>query len=128
MKPSPVLGTTHADFLPGPVPCTAVIKPEKIQIKYEEETGLQIISAFQKLDYREIPMVLVACHGPFTWGKSAKEAVYHSVMLEELARMALMTLFLNPETPPLQKALIRKHFGRKHGLLATYGQKKKPIG
>ncbi len=125
MKPIPILGTTHADFLPGSVPCTGVMPPEKIRQNYEEETGVAIVSTFQKLDYREIPMVLVACHGPFSWGASAAEAVYHSVMLEELARMALMTLALNPDTPSLPKALIRKHFERKHGTGATYGQRKK---
>lgn len=121
-QPVPIFGTTHADHLPVDIPCTAVLDNEQIKGDYEEETGNQILTAFQGLSYKEIEMVLVACHGPFTWGKTAEKAVYNSVVLEELAKMALLTLVINPGSPRLIQTLIDKHYLRKHGKNASYGQ------
>lgn len=121
-KPIPVLGTTHADHLAADIPCTQVISEDRIKGDYETETGKQIIQTFEKLSYSEIEMVLVACHGPFTWGKTAEKAVYNSVILEELAKMAMITLNINPDTPALKRYLINKHYLRKHGKNAYYGQ------
>ncbi len=121
-KPIPVLGTTHADLVQGDIPCTAVITDKQIQDDYEIETGRLIVNTFTHLSPLEVPMVLVACHGPFTWGTSAEKAVYHSVMLEELARLAFFTLQINPQTARLKTSLIEKHFQRKHGPDAYYGQ------
>jgi L-ribulose-5-phosphate 4-epimerase len=122
IKPIPIMGTTHADLLSTDVPCTEVMSDEMIKRDYEEETGRQIVNAFGSRSYHEIPMVLVACHGPFTWGETPEKAVYHSVMLEELAEMAMATLQINPATPRLKKTLIDKHYSRKHGPNAYYGQ------
>jgi len=121
-KSIPILGTTHADYLPSPVPCTKMMKDSAIEGNYEIETGMQIINAFKELDYRDIHMVLVAGHGPFTWGKDSGKAAYYAVMLEELAKMAFLTLALHPQTPELKRSLIRKHYDRKHGTDAYYGQ------
>jgi len=122
MKPIPILGTTHADFLAREVPCTEVMSDALIQGDYETATGLQIVWAFLELSPDEIPMVLVACHGPFTWGTSAREAVQHSVVLEELARMAHLTLQIDPGTPSLKPTLIQEHYRPRHGDDAYYGQ------
>jgi len=124
-KSIPVLGTTHADHLTHEVPCTNVMSNEMIKGDYEEETGNQIIETFkkQKLSYKEIEMVLVACHGPFTWGSSPEKAVYNSVVLEELAKMALYTFQINPDIKQIKKELIDKHYFRKHGKNSYYGQK-----
>jgi L-ribulose-5-phosphate 4-epimerase len=122
MKPVPILGTTHADHLPVEVPCTMIMSEERIKGDYEEETGNLIVETFRNLSYREVPMVLVAGHGPFTWGETAEAAVFHSVILEELAKMALFTLQINPDSDRLNQALIDRHFLRKHGTGATYGQ------
>jgi L-ribulose-5-phosphate 4-epimerase len=122
MKPIPVLGTTHADLLAADIPCTDVMTDEMIKGDYEEETGRQIVKAFGGLSYKDIPMVLVACHGPFTWGETPEKALYHSVMLEEVATMASLTLAINPAAPRLKETLIRKHHSRKHGPDAYYGQ------
>ncbi len=118
----PILGTTHADLCPGDIPCTKVMADEAIRGDYEEETGSQIVRAFRARSYMETPMVLVACHGPFAWGRSADEALLHAVMLEEIARIAIFTLCVNPRVPRLKKSLIRRHFQRKHGPDAYYGQ------
>jgi L-ribulose-5-phosphate 4-epimerase len=120
----PIYGTTHADHLTDDVPCTAVMSDEMIQGDYEYATGMQIIETFENLNYREIEMVLVACHGPFTWGNTAQKAVYNAVVLEELARMALFTEQINPDITPLKQALKEKHYYRKHGKNAYYGQTK----
>jgi L-ribulose-5-phosphate 4-epimerase len=125
MKSIPVLGTTHADHLTVDVPCTRVMPKEAISGDYEVETGNQIVEAFRGLSYEEVEMVLVACHGPFTWGKTPEKAVYNSVILEELAKMAALTLGINPRTPKLKKSLLDKHYQRKHGKDAYYGQKDK---
>jgi L-ribulose-5-phosphate 4-epimerase len=125
MKPIPILGTTHADFLAADIPCTEVMNDEMIEGDYEEETGKQIVSAFASRSYKEMPMVLVGCHGPFAWGESPEQALYHSQMLEELAKMATLTLQIEPNTPRLKKKLVDKHFQRKHGPDAYYGQKER---
>jgi L-ribulose-5-phosphate 4-epimerase len=122
MRPIPILGTTHADLLAEDVPCTKVMSDKMIEGDYEEETGNQIVAAFAKRSYKEVPMVLVACHGPFTWGESPEKAIYHSQMLEELAKMASLTLQINPSSPRLKKSLVKKHFTRKHGPDSYYGQ------
>jgi L-ribulose-5-phosphate 4-epimerase len=121
-RPIPILGTTHADHLHIDIPCTEFMTQEMIQGDYEVETGNQIIKTFSDLSYQEVEMVLVAGHGPFTWGKTPEQAVYNSVMLEELAKMALLTLQINPNMSPLDEALIQKHYQRKHGAHAYYGQ------
>ena len=91
---------------------------------YEEETGNRIIERYKDLSYKDVPMVLVAAHGPFTWGENPEKAVYNSVILEELAKMALYTVAVNPDAAGIKKPLIDKHFLRKHGKDAYYGQKK----
>jgi L-ribulose-5-phosphate 4-epimerase len=118
----PILGTTHADHLHINIPCTEFISREMIEGDYEVETGNQIIKAFNEISYQEVEMVLVAGHGPFTWGSSPDKAVYNSVVLEELAKMALFTLQINPNILNLDEALIQKHYQRKHGSNAYYGQ------
>jgi L-ribulose-5-phosphate 4-epimerase len=123
-KGIPVLGTTHADHLHMKVPCTEFMTREMIQGDYELETGNQIINRFKDLSYKEVEMVLVAGHGPFTWGKTPEKAVYNSVVLEELAKMALFTYQINPAIKELDDVLIQKHYQRKHGPNAYYGQKK----
>jgi L-ribulose-5-phosphate 4-epimerase len=122
--PIPNLGTTHADHLVAAVPCTDEMTDEMIKGNYELETGHQILNAFRdgQLSYEEVEMVLVACHGPFTWGKNAAKAVYNSAVLEELARMAQLTLSINPNASTIRQALIDKHYFRKHGTNAYYGQ------
>lgn len=120
--PIPIYGTTHADHLAEDIPCTAIMTAEAVRGDYEAETGTQIIDCFRTRNPREIPMVLVAGHGPFTWGKTADKAVYHAVVLEELAKMAFITRTLAPHAPRLPEHLVRKHFERKHGKGAYYGQ------
>lgn len=122
IKPIPNFGTTHADHLVASVPCTEVMTDEMIKGDYELETGNQILKVFENLSYEEVEMVLVACHGPFTWGKSPEKAVYNSVILEELAKIAWLTLQINPNTQPIKQSLIDKHYQRKHGKDAYYGQ------
>ena len=117
----PALGTTHADYFRGAVPCTGPLSPERIAGDYEAETGRLIAETFRGRRPLETPAVLVRNHGPFAWGKDAAEAVYHARVLEEVARMARMTLALNPEAS-LPKELEDKHFLRKHGPGAYYGQ------
>jgi L-ribulose-5-phosphate 4-epimerase len=121
-KSIPVFGTTHADHLTTDVPCTNALSDDRIQGDYEEETGHLIVSTFYKLPYTEIEMVLVANHGPFTWGKTPEKAVYNSVVLEEIAKMAYLTLQINPSTQKIKDTLIAKHYQRKHGTNAYYGQ------
>ena len=120
----PIFGTTHADHLTVDVPCAPVMSDEMIQGDYEHQTGFQIINAFRDkgLSYQEVEMVLVANHAPFTWGKTAEKAVYNSAVLEEVARMALLTRQVQPNAPRLKESLVRKHYERKHGEDAYYGQ------
>ena len=122
IKPIPIFGTTHADHLTMDIPCTEVMRDLMIKGDYEMETGNLILQTFQDISYKEVEMVLVACHGPFTWGESAQKAVYNSIMLEELAKMAFLTRQIDPKASRLKKSLINKHFLRKHGKNAYYGQ------
>jgi len=122
--PLPCLGTTHADYFHGPVPCTAVITDAQIELDYEEQTAVQIVDAFTGVDYREMPAVLVASHGPFTWGRSPAEAVYHAFILEYVAQMNAISVSVNPRVRGVRQRLLDKHFLRKHGKDAYYGQKK----
>jgi L-ribulose-5-phosphate 4-epimerase len=123
-KAVPVFGTTHADFCSKEIPCTEYISPEAVKNNYELETGNLIVETFRKsnLDPAQITMVLTAGHGPFTWGNSAAQSVYHSVILEEICKMALFTVTLDSEAKPLPEHIIRKHWERKHGTDAYYGQ------
>jgi len=120
--PIPLFGTTHADHLAEDVPCTKVMTAEAVGGDYEAETGAQIIDCFGARDPHQTPMVLVAGHGPFAWGKTPEKAVYHAVVLEELAKIASITRSLAPGADRLPDYLIRKHFERKHGKGAYYGQ------
>jgi len=123
-RPLPCFGTTHADYFHGTVPCTAVITDAQIGRDYEEETAVQILDAFRRVDYRGTPAVLVASHGPFTWGASADEAVYHAFILEYVAEMAAIAVGLNPRLTGVKQTLLDKHYLRKHGKDAYYGQGK----
>lgn len=119
----PCLGTTHADYFHGPVPVTEHLTAAEIHNDYEGATGRAIVEAFAELDPVAVPGVLVAGHAPFTWGTDAAQAAYHAVVLEELARIAMETLAINPHVNPLPKAQLDKHYSRKHGKNATYGQR-----
>ncbi|NLD92214.1 MAG: L-ribulose-5-phosphate 4-epimerase AraD [Fibrobacter sp.] len=118
----PVYGTTHADHLADDIPCTPVIDKISVQGNYEEETGKLIVKAFENLSYKKIQMVLVARHGPFTWGETPEKAVYNSVVLEELAKMAQLTENIHNNVTRLEDWIITKHYERKHGKNAYYGQ------
>ena len=120
----PCLGTTHADQSAGPVPCTAMITAAEVERDYELSTGELIARTFAErgLDPAHDPMILVAGHGPFTWGPSAMAAVRNAAALEELARMAILTLAIAPNSPELPEHVLRKHWERKHGKNAYYGQ------
>ncbi len=119
----PCYGTTHADNFYGEVPCTRPMTPEEIADDYEANTGSVIIERFQGIDPTTIPAVLVFQHGPFTWGKNAAKSVESSAVLEQVAQMAYATELTNPKVKPIQKELLDKHFLRKHGANAYYGQK-----
>jgi L-ribulose-5-phosphate 4-epimerase len=120
----PIFGTTHADHLTADIPCAPPMRDELIQGDYEHNTGIQILECFRdkNLSYKEVEMVLLGNHGPFSWGSDAAKAVYNSKVLEEVAKMACLTLQINPAAPRLKEALIRKHYERKHGDDAYYGQ------
>lgn len=120
----PALGTTHGDYFYGEIPCTRKMTPEEIAGKYELETGNVIIETFDGKNPDDIPSVLVHSHGPFCWGTDPMNAVHNAVVLEELAFMAWHNLMMNPEIPPMQQELLDKHYLRKHGANAYYGQKK----
>lgn len=122
----PPLGTTHADYFYGAIPCTRPLTKEEIEGEYELNTGLVIIETFKKLEANPefIPGVVVHSHGPFAWGKSPEEAVHNAVVMEEVAMMALNTKLLNPSIPDVDGYLLDKHFLRKHGANAYYGQSK----
>jgi L-ribulose-5-phosphate 4-epimerase len=120
--PIPLYGTTHADHLAEDVPCTALLGAERLEREYEAETGHQIVECFAAREPLRTPMVLVAGHGAFAWGATAAEAVYHAAVLEELAHMAFVTRTLAPGASPLPAHIVRKHFERKHGKDAYYGQ------
>ncbi len=119
----PCYGTTHADYFYGEIPCTRPLEPEEIEGDYEENTGRVIVEAFDAIEPLLVPAVLVFQHGPFTWGKSAMKAVESSAVLEQVARMAHEAEVCNPHVKPIQKELLDKHFLRKHGKNAYYGQK-----
>jgi L-ribulose-5-phosphate 4-epimerase len=120
----PVFGTTHADYSTGEIPCTALMDEAAVKNDYERETGTLIADTFTKrgISPHDVPMVLVAGHGPFTWGKTAAESVYHAVVLEEICKIAHYTATLNPAAAPLPAHIIAKHWERKHGSAAYYGQ------
>ncbi len=120
----PIFGTTHADHLTVDIPCAPPMSDALIQGNYEHNTGQQILDCFAEkgLSPETVEMVLIGNHGPFAWGKDAAKAVYNSKVLEEIAKMAYLTLQINPAAPRLKEALIKKHFERKHGKDAYYGQ------
>lgn len=119
----PSLGTTHADYFHNSIPCTGDMTDDQINGQYELETGNVIVERMAGLDPVATPGALVKNHGPFAWGKDADQAVYHATVMEEIARMAYLTLAINPSST-IREALIEKHYSRKHGPKATYGQKK----
>ncbi|HZK34428.1 MAG TPA: L-ribulose-5-phosphate 4-epimerase [Bacillota bacterium] len=121
--PIPALGTTHADYFYGDIPCTRKMTGDEIKGDYELLTGSVILQAFKDINPVHMPGVLVNNHGPFSWGKDAAQAVHNAVVLEELAKMAYHTVILNPDIGPIEKSLLDKHFLRKHGEGAYYGQK-----
>jgi L-ribulose-5-phosphate 4-epimerase len=124
LKPIPIYGTTHADHTTAAIPCAPPMSDDKIAGNYEYETGFQIMDHLKAcgLSYMEVEMILVGNHAPFTWGKDAAKAVYNSAVVEEIAKMALLTQQLNPQVQPMKDALINKHFDRKHGVDSYYGQ------
>ncbi len=124
LRPIPIFGTTHADHTTVDIPCTPPMSAERINGDYETETGMQIVDYFREhaLDAAEVEMVLVGCHGPFTWGASVQKAVANAIALEEIARMATLTLQIDPEAKQLPRVLRNKHYERKHGGNAYYGQ------
>ena len=121
----PAYGTTHADYFYGPVPCARHLTPEEVEEDYERNTGKSIIETFagRGLNPVHVPAVICHSHGPFTWGKNPAQAVYHAVVLEEVAKMALYTAQIFPDCPPAPQHVQDKHFMRKHGPNAYYGQK-----
>ncbi|MBA4544228.1 L-ribulose-5-phosphate 4-epimerase [Thermoactinomyces daqus] len=123
-RPIPVLGTTHADYFYGEIPCTREMTSDEIQGAYEHETGKVIIETFQEkeIDPANIPGVLVYQHAPFCWGKDAADAVHNAVVLEEIAKISFHTCQLNPAVTPVSQFLLDKHYLRKHGVHAYYGQ------
>ncbi|WP_046176095.1 L-ribulose-5-phosphate 4-epimerase [Domibacillus indicus] len=122
-RPIPALGTTHADYYYGEVPCTRPLTQDEIERGYEAETGNVIVETFAHTDPQAMPGVLVYGHAPFNWGKDPKEAVHNAVVLEEVAKMGLHTFQLNPAIQPIDQFLLDKHYLRKHGANAYYGQK-----
>ncbi len=116
------LGTTHADYFYGEIPCTRKITAEEIQAEYEKETGTVIIETFKDKNPDAVPGVVVYSHGPFAWGKDAMDAVHNAVVMEEVAFMNIQTMILNPNIQPMQQELLDKHYLRKHGENAYYGQ------
>jgi L-ribulose-5-phosphate 4-epimerase len=120
----PAWGTTHADYYYGNIPCTRLMTPEEIQHSYEWETGQVIVKTFQErhIDAEQMPAVLVHSHGPFAWGKDPIDAVHNAVVLEEVAYMGIFSQQLSPQLPDMQQTLLDKHYLRKHGENAYYGQ------
>ncbi len=121
-KPIPALGTTHADHFYGEIPCTRILSKNEIENAYEKETGKVIVETFAKINPEHMPAVLVGNHGPFTWGTTPDKAVYNAVVLEEVAKMAYITYGLG-NSKPINQYILDKHFNRKHGKNAYYGQK-----
>ena len=122
----PAYGTTHADYFYGPVPCCRSLTEQEVEEDYERNTGLVIVETFRQreLDPFHVPGAICRNHGPFTWGKDAAQAVYHAVVLEEVAKMAVYTTQIAPDAQPAPQYVLDKHFLRKHGPNAYYGQKK----
>ena len=120
----PAYGTTHADYFYGDIPCTRRLTKKEIENEYEKNTGKVIIETFSNIDVESIPAVLCGGHGPFAWGKDSEEAVYHAKVLEEVAKMAYYTEMISGEKKPISQFLLDKHYLRKHGKNAYYGQKK----
>ena len=122
----PCYGTTHADYFYGSVPCARHLTQAELDEDYECNTGITIVETFKErgIDPKAVPAVLCYSHGPFTWGKDADQAVYHSVVLEECAKMGIFTRVLNPHAAPAPQRMLDKHYLRKHGPNAYYGQKK----
>ena len=120
----PALGTTHADYFYGEVPCTRILTEKQTAGQYEAETGLAIVERFREggIDPKNMPVVLVANHGPFSWGKNAHDAVHNAAVLELVARLAMLSLQIDTNLPPMPQHLLDKHFFRKHGPGAYYGQ------
>ena len=120
----PALGTTQGDYFYGDIPCTRYMTPEEIAGEYEKETGNVVVKEFLQrgIDPDDVPGVLVRSHGPFTWGTDAFNAVHNAVVLEEVAKMAFLSKMINPEVPRMQQELLNKHYLRKHGPGAYYGQ------
>lgn len=116
-------GTTHADYFYGEIPCTRLMTPDEINSDYEKNTGVVIVETFANINPMDIPAVLVKNHGPFTWGTDAMNAVHNAVVLEEVACMARNTLSINPDATAVSQELLDKHYLRKHGANAYYGQK-----
>ena len=123
-KPIPCFGTTHADYFYGPIPVTAVMRSSEIASEYEKNTGHAIVRAFKKVDYAAIPAVLVANHAPFAWGRDPAAAAHNAVIVEAVAKMAFFTTVIHRAAPPVGQALHDKHYLRKHGSKAYYGQPK----
>ena len=121
----PCLGTTHADAFHGSIPITRILTEEEVQSAYEENTGKIIIERFRKLDPISMPGVLVAGHGPFCWGQDAQDSTRNSLMLERIAELALRTFQINPASKGCPDYVLKKHYERKHGRNAYYGQKKR---
>ena len=118
----PCYGTTHADYMYGEIPCVRCLTKEEIDTAYEKNTGLLIVDYFKDKDYEAVPAVLCKNHGPFTWGKDGHEAVHNAVVLEEVAKMAARCEMINPQVKPAPQELQDKHYNRKHGKNAYYGQ------
>ncbi len=118
----PILGTTHADYFYGDIPCSRAMTQEEIETAYEKETGTVIIEAFADRDPMHVPGIIVKNHAPFTWGKDAHDAVHNSVVVEQVAKMNYVALQVNPKAD-MNQHLVEKHFNRKHGANAYYGQK-----
>ena len=119
----PCYGTTHADYMYGEIPCVRCLTKEEIDMAYEKNTGLLIVDYFKDKDYEAVPAVLCKNHGPFTWGKDGHESVHNAVVLEEVAKMAARCEMINPQVKPAPQELQDKHYYRKHGVNAYYGQK-----
>jgi len=125
LKPIPCFGTTHADYFQGSVPVTNPMSSGEIAGDYELNTGTAILRVFREIDYERVPAVLVASHGPFAWGRDAAEAAHNAAMVEHVARVACRTIAINHEAQAISGDLHDKHFLRKHGVKAYYGQEKK---
>jgi L-ribulose-5-phosphate 4-epimerase len=126
LRDIPIYGTTHADHFLSVIPCISPMSDELIQTNYEIATGFQIINYLKEknISYEDLEMILIGSHAPFTWGRTSAKAVYNSALLEQIAHLAYLTEQINPTAPTLKDALIKKHYERKHGPAAYYGQRK----